>query len=126
MNKVVNLSDYRSDAAQDSGSAMRAGLIPIEFALGMDDREQCLAKLTQYKLNSIHVRMVENVPGALMFLIEVNEAIWLNKKILEDEEISEMEIEERIDLIQLMENMSFSMLDSLWEPFSSKSGNRLH
>jgi hypothetical protein len=73
--------------------------------------------------SSIHVRSVNDEPGALLYLIGVGDAILLNKKILAGEEVSEEEIERRIDLIQMMENMNFVGMDSLWESFSSQNEN---
>ncbi len=46
-------------------------------------------------------------------MIGVGDAILLNKKILTNEEIPEEEIERRIGLIQMMENMSLVGIDSL-------------
>lgn len=123
MSNVVNMSDYRKKLATESSVAMRDGLIPIEFAMGIGDREACLDKITEYGVSSIHVRMVNDEPGALLYLIGVGDAIWLNKKILESESLSADEIASRIDLIQMMENMNFVGMDDLWESFSSKSGN---
>lgn len=125
MNNVVNMSDFRKKLASQSSDAIRDGLIPIEFAMGINDREQCLEKLSLYGVSSIHVRSVNDEPGALLYLIGVGDAILLNKKILASEEISEAEIERRIDLIQMMENMNFVGMDSLWESFSSQSENVL-
>ncbi|MBT5718780.1 hypothetical protein N9329_04160 [Gammaproteobacteria bacterium] len=48
------------------------------------------------------------------------DAISLNKEILAKEDISDEEIEHRIDLIQMMENMNFAGMDSLWESFTSQ------
>jgi|TARA_B110000238_G_scaffold177493_1_gene199427 hypothetical protein len=42
---------------------------------------------------------VNDDPSALLYLIGVGDAILLNKKILAGEEVSEEEIERRIDLI---------------------------
>jgi len=44
---------------------------------------------------------------------------------LAGEEVSEEEIERRIDLIQMMENMNFVGMGSLWESLSSQSENVL-
>ncbi|HAS48948.1 MAG TPA: hypothetical protein DCS33_06635, partial [Gammaproteobacteria bacterium] len=54
------------------------------------------------------------------YLIGVADAISLNKEILAKEDISDEEIEHRIDLIQMMENMNFAGMDSLWESFTSQ------
>ncbi|MEX0962560.1 MAG: hypothetical protein WDZ52_00765 [Pseudohongiellaceae bacterium] len=121
MSNVINMSDYRKKLANESSEAMRDGLIPIEFAMGISDRTACLDKVSKYGVNAIHVRMVNDEPGALLYLIGVGDAIWLNKKILETEDISEEEIKRRIDLIQMMENMNFVGMDDLWESFSGNS-----
>ena len=105
MSKVVNMSDYRASLAVESANAMRDGLVPVEFALGNKNRENCLNKISEYNISSVHVRVVNDEPGALLYLISVSDAIWLNKQIIEQEDISDDEIKERIDLIQMMENM---------------------
>ena len=124
MRNVVNMKDYRTKLARESSDAIRDGLITIEFAIGINNREQCLDKMSTYGVSSsIHVRSVNDEPGALLYLIGVGDAILLNKKILAGEEVSEEEIERRIDLIQMMENMNFVGMDSLWESFSSQNEN---
>jgi len=121
MSNVVNMNDYRKKIASQSSDAIRDGLIPIEFAIGINDRELCLDKMATYGVSSIHVRSVNDEPGALLYLIGVGDAILLNKQILANEEISDEEIERRIDLIQMMENMNFVGMDSLWESFNNSS-----
>ncbi len=123
MSNVVDMSEFRKKLATESSVAMRDGLIPIEFAMGINDRSACLDKITKYGVSSIHVRMVNDEPGALLYLIGVGDAIWLNKKILESEDVTDEEIAHRIDLIQMMENMNFVGMDDLWESFSSRSGS---
>ncbi len=121
MSNVVYMNEYRKNLASQSSEAIRDGLIPIEFAMGINDRALCLDKMAQYEVSSIHVRSVNGELGALLYLIGIGDAIALNKQILAKEEISEEEIERRIDLIQMMENMNFAGMDSLWESFSSQS-----
>lgn len=121
MSKIVNMNAYRSNLAAESASAMRDGLVPVEFALGNKNREKCLNKISEYNIRSVHVRVVNDEPGALLYLIGVSDAIRLNKKIIEKEDISDDEIKERIDLIQIMENMKFSLMDNLWESISSEN-----
>ena len=120
MKNVVKMKDYRKNIANQSSDAIREGLIPIEFAIGIINRDQCLDKMSTYGMSSIHVRSVNDDPAVLLYLIGVGDAILLNKKILANEEISEEEIERRIDLIQMMENMNFVGMDNLWESFSSQ------
>ena len=119
MSKVVKLSDYRSNVAAESSNAMRDGLVPVEFAFGCKDREQCLHKISEYKINSVHVREVNDDQGSMLYLIGVSDAIAINKKIIEAEDISEDELAERIDMAQILENMKFSLMDNLWESISS-------
>ena len=120
MSNVVNMQDFRKELASESSDAIRDGLIPIEFAVGISDREQCLEKMAKYGVSSVHVRTVNGEPGAHLYLIGVGDAISLNKEILAKEDISDDEIERRIDLIQMMENMNFAGMDSLWESFSTQ------
>jgi len=119
MSNVVNLNDFREKPANASSDAIRDGLIPIEFAMGIGDRELCLERMAKYGVSSVHVRTVNDEPGARLYLIGVADAISLNKEILAKEDISDEEIERRIDLIQMMENMNFAGMDSLWESFTS-------
>ena len=104
MSNVVDLNDFRKKPASASSDAIRVGLIPIEFAMGIGDRERCLEKMAKYGVSSVHVRTVNDEPGARLYLIGVADAISLNKEILAKEDISDEEIEHRIDLIQMMEN----------------------
>ncbi len=126
MGQVVRLRDYQKSYSSESADAMRDGLVPIEFALGDSNRENCLAKIAEYGVHSIHVRMVNNKPDAFLYLIGVRDAIFINKKILEREEISEQEICQRVDLIQMMENMNLSLMDSVWESISGKGQDAVH
>ena len=121
MSNVINMKDYLKKIANESSDAIRDGLIPIEFAIGINNREQCLDRISTYGVSSIHVRSVNDDPGALLYLIGVGDAILLNKQILANEKIPEEEIERRIDLIQMMENMNFVGMDSLWESLSSQN-----
>ena len=66
------------------------------------------------------VRRVTEEPEALLYLIGVKDAIRLNKRILELESISEEEIARRIDVIQMLENVNLSMMDSLWASFTRR------
>ena len=125
MNNVINMKDYRKKIANESSKAIRDGLIPVEFAIGINNREECLDKMSTYGVGSIHVRSVNDEPGALLYLIGVGDAILLNKQILANEEISDEEIGRRIDLIQMMENMNFIGMDSLWESISSQNESSL-
>ncbi|MSR12634.1 MAG: hypothetical protein EXR84_12705 [Gammaproteobacteria bacterium] len=126
MGEVVRLSDYQKTFSSDSADAMRDGLVPIEFALGDNNREKCLAKIAEYGVHSIHVHMVHDKPDAFLYLIGIRDAIFINKKILEHEDISDQEIAQRIDLIQMMENMNLNLMETVWESISRQSQDALH
>ncbi|MCH1600786.1 MAG: hypothetical protein L7S70_10475 [Pseudomonadales bacterium] len=123
MAKVVKLSDYRkSDTDADEFDAIQDSLVPIEFAVGFSTREKCLSKIAEYGVQALHIRRVNDEPEALLYLMGVKDAIWLNKKILEFEELSDEEIAHRIDLIQMLDNVNLAMIESLWDSFTH-SGN---
>lgn len=123
MAKVVKLSDYRkSDTDADEFDAIQDSLVPIEFAVGFSTREKCLNKIAEYGVQALHIRRVNDEPEALLYLMGVKDAIWLNKKILEFEELSDEEIAHRIDLIQMLDNVNLAMIESLWDSFTH-SGN---
>lgn len=126
MCEVVRFSDYQKALNRGSGDAMRDGLVPIEFALGLTNREQCLAKISEYGVRSIHVRMVNDNPEAFLYLIGVRDAILINKKILDSDGLSEAEIAQRVDLIQMMENMNLSLMDSMWESLFAREEGVVH
>lgn len=123
MGDVVQLNDYREAAAEVGRvQSVQDSLVPIEFAAGPGTRELCLSKIAEYGVQALHIRRVNDEPEALLYLMGVKDAIWLNKKILELEELSDDEIAHRIDVIQMLENMNLSMMESLWESFTC-SGN---
>ena len=120
MGEVVQLRDYqttRTKQAADSGDS----LVPIEFAVGFTDRNQSLAKITEYGIRALHIRMVNDEPDTLLYLMGVRDAIWLNKKIIEVEAITDEEIAKRIDLIQMMENANLALMHNMWESFTQQS-----
>ena len=121
MGDVVQLSEYRK-AATETGriDSVQDSLVPIEFAVGLGTRELCLSKIAEYGVQALHIRRVNDEPEALLYLMGVKDAIWLNKKILEREEISDDEIAHRIDVIQMLENVNLSMMESLWESFTCR------
>ena len=123
MGKVVTLSDYRKiDTDSSEFDAIQDSLVPIEFAVGFNTREECLSKITEYGEQALQIRRINGEPGALFYLVGVKDAIWLSKKILELEELSVEEIAHRIDLIQILENVNLSIRESLWDSFT-RSGN---
>ena len=121
MGDVVQLSEYRKAATESEQlDSIQDSLVPIEFAVGLSSREKCLSKIAEYGVQALHIRRVNDEPEALLYLMGVKDAIWLNKKILEREEISDEEIAHRIDVIQMLENVNLSMMESLWESFTCR------
>lgn len=118
MGEVVQFSDYQAAQKKNANDSMKDSMIPIEFAVGSNDRNECLSKIAEYGIRAIHIRMLNDEPDALLYLIGVKDAIWLNKKVLEREELSEEEIVNRIDLIQMLENVNPVLMDRLWESFT--------
>lgn len=121
MGEVVRLQDFKSKIQPDIEQGQSDSLVPIEFAVGFAERNRCLAKLAEYGIGGIQVRMINNEPDALVYLMGVKDALWLNKKMLETEDLSEEAITERIDLIQMLENIDLPMMDSLWNSFTGKT-----
>ena len=118
MGEVVQLSNYRNSPIDKSVDNGADSLVPIEFAIGNNDRNACIAKIAEYGVGSIHIRMFNEEPRSLLYLVGVNDAICLNKRILEMEEFSDEEIAQRIDLIQMLENMDLSAMDCMWDSFA--------
>ncbi|MFT6295307.1 MAG: hypothetical protein ACJATW_001586 [Glaciecola sp.] len=121
MGEVVNLKDYQNRAVSRAKRPVSDSMVPIELAVGLAERNLCLAKLAEYAVSAIEVRMIKNEPGALVYLMSVKDALGLNKKILELEELTEEEVADRIDLIQMLENMNLPMMESLWDSFTGKN-----
>ncbi|MFT4888173.1 MAG: hypothetical protein ACJAY7_000475 [Pseudohongiellaceae bacterium] len=121
MGEVFKLKDYQNRTASRAERSVSGSMVPIEFAVGFAERNLCLAKLAEYAVSAIEVRKIKNEPGALVYLMSVKDALWLSKKILEREDLSEKEVADRIDLIQMLENINLPMMESLWDSFTGKS-----
>ncbi len=106
MGKLIKLSDYQTLEEEATAQTRQSGWVPVEFAVGIANRRQCLSKITDYGLSAIHIRMINSDPNDLLYLLDIDDAIWLNKQILEQESICEKEITHRIDLIQMLENVN--------------------
>lgn len=115
MSNVIQLNEYRQRVKNISSEAMRDGLVPLEVALAEADTDKCLQKLSKYGLSSVHVRSVKDYPSRDIYFIGLKEAIWVNKKILQHESETETEMSLRIDLIQMLENLDFTLMDRMWE-----------
>lgn len=121
MGQVVKLSEYRRAHSFPTEEEAGDSLVPIEFAAGFQNRDECLNKIAEYGIRAIHIRRVKGESDALLYLLGVNDAIWLNKQILEREVIADEEIAKRIDLIQMLENVNFALMDSMWDSFTQQN-----
>jgi hypothetical protein len=121
MGEVFKLKDYRNKTASRAERSVTGSMVPIEFAVGFASRNLCLAKLAEYAISAIEVRKIKNEPGALVYLMSVKDALWLSKQILEREELSEKGVADRIDLIQMLENINLPMMGSIWDSFAGKN-----
>lgn len=121
MGEVVRLDSYRGQSFDDFAEEVSDSLIPVEFAVGLQDRQACLDKIADYGIRRVHTHRVNEEPEAVLYMIGVQDAIWLNKKILEREDIDDEEIARRIDLIQMLENANLTLMESLWNSFTRET-----
>lgn len=121
MGEVVQLNEYRGAAHEEPVSLVAESQVPIEFAVGNSDREACLQCIAQYGLGSLEARRIRSEPETLLYFISVRDAIWLNKRFLEKEDLTDNEIARHIDIIQMLENLDQHMMDALWASFTVHS-----
>lgn len=121
MGDVVRLDRFRAQQFSEFAAEISDSLIPIEFAVGEPDRLACLDRLAAYGIRGVIRQRLNAHPETELLFIGVRDAIWLNKKILEREDISDDEIARRIDLIQMLENTNLVLLESLWQSFTQAS-----
>jgi hypothetical protein len=120
MGQLIQFSDYQNTDIAASVRAMDS-LIPIEFGIGESDRQKCISRMASYGSFAIQIRMINDRPEALLYLMRVSDAIWFNKQVLEKEELSERELVKRIDLIQMLENSNSSLMNCIWESFTRQN-----
>lgn len=120
MGEVVRLDNYRNQPFEEFAEEISDSQVPVEFAVGLSDRDACLAKLAEYGIHRISAHRVKSAPHAVLFMVGVRDAIWMNKRILEREDLNDDEIARRIDLIQMLENANLALMESLWLSFTSQ------
>lgn len=118
MGDVVQLNHYRDTAVSEPVSLVAESQVPVEFAVGNKDRQACLDCIRQYGVESLQTRRVSSDPEALLYFISIKDAIWLNKRILERQELSDDDITKHIDIIQMLENLDQHMMETLWDSFT--------
>jgi hypothetical protein len=85
--------------------------VPLQFGVGFDDIDLCLAKLAEYGITSIRRRELKrrelkHRPDSTLYFITVADALCVNVKILENEQLSEQVVRQRVDLMQMLENVN--------------------
>jgi hypothetical protein len=114
MGEVVQLQPFVSEHAPASAELRAQALVPVEFAMAIGDREAAVARLAYYGISAFIQCSLKGSPASSLCMVSVKEAICVNKLILEHEELSVEAIGERIDLIQMLENINIPMMQSLW------------
>ena len=118
MGDVVQLRDFRFEEEISLRMIKSDALVPVEFGAGLADRQECLLKIAEMGIRRVEVHQLKGETGASFCMMSINDAIWLNKKLLECEELSDDEIANRIDLIQMLENANPTMLEAMWKAFT--------
>jgi hypothetical protein len=113
MGQVINFSNHQG-SARCLNSSGQDSLIPVELALGIDDETACLTAIAKYGNCPVHPRLLSDGSGAVIYLMLVSDAIWLNKRMLELETLDDEKVSSCIDLIQMLENVNDSLLESAW------------
>jgi hypothetical protein len=91
-------------------------MVLMEFA----GCNRCIAELAEYAVDRVQVQLVKHESGALVYLVIVEDALWLNKQILELGDLCDKGIADRIDFIQVLENLNLPMVESPMDCFIGK------
>ena len=120
MGNIVDFNNFRKEGQEkDLSGFSHSPMVPVEFAVGLGSLEACLQKVAEVGECAVYSRLVGDVQQALIYFISVEDAIRINKRILEKETLSEQEIKDRIDLVQSLENQDLGLLGRIWESFTS-------
>ena len=107
MSQVIYLSDYQTKARGNIPGA-QGSLMPVDIALGEADQQQCLITLERHGMDTLERFQPNESTGSVTYLVEIEDAISVNKTILESEGLTEAEEIRCIDLIQMLENIAAS------------------
>ncbi|MEX2131795.1 MAG: hypothetical protein WD772_09930 [Pseudohongiellaceae bacterium] len=121
MGNIIRLCDYKSRELTPTTFEHNC-LIPIEFGAGNGDFFRCMELIANFGNGAVQVRPVSDDTHELVYLMRVGDAIVLNKRLLEEDELTDQEIAERIDLIQMLENINASLLENIWNAFYRRTG----
>lgn len=118
MGVVVQFQDFYEARAQSGAELKNEGLVPLQFGVGFDEIDLCLAKLAEYGITSIHRRELKHRPDSTLYFITVADALCVNIKILEHEQLSEQVVRQRVDLMQMLENVNPWLMEGIWDSFT--------
>ena len=118
MGVVVQFQDFYEARAQSSVELKNEGLVPLQFGVGFDETDLCLAKLAEYGITSIHRRDLKQNLDTTLHFITVADALRVNIKILEHEQLSEQVVRQRVDLMQMLENVNPWLMEGIWDSFT--------
>ena len=121
MGQIIRFSEYQK--SREIVSNESHSLIPVEFGVGVGDVAECLVMIARHSSGSLIVRPVDGASREVVYLMRVSDAINLNKHRLETEELSDVQITACIDLIQLLENINTSLLESIWSSYHRQSNS---
>ncbi|MBL4820032.1 MAG: hypothetical protein JKY98_03440 [Gammaproteobacteria bacterium] len=119
MGQVIRFSDHQVSARRKH-NRWQDSLVPVELALGVPDEDRCLATIARHGLCAVHPRVLSDGSEAVIYLITISDAIFLNKRILEVDQMDDERVGRCIDLIQMLENINDSLPENTWESISSK------
>ena len=97
--------------------------MPLQFGVSFDEIDLCLAKLAEYGITSIRRRELKrrelkHRPDSTLYFITVADALCVNIKILEHEQLSEQVVRQRVDLMQMLENVNPWLMEGIWDSFT--------
>lgn len=115
MGEVVQLRHHVDERAPINRDSREDALVPVEFAVGMADRGAAIARLSYFGVRNFKHQSLKSNPAISLCMVSVADAISVNKKMLEHEDLSLDDIRVRIDLIQMLENIDVPMMQGLWK-----------
>ncbi len=120
MGEVVHLQSFAEARSPISRVSRADALVPVEFATGISDREAAIARLAYFGINNLKHRILKDNPSTSLCMVTLADAIRMNKKILELEELSIEDISVRVDLIQMLENIDIATMNTLWRSITAE------
>ena len=118
MGRLIHFEDHHPALARNMERRRReqhSGLIPLQLALDETDIEKCFAQVVRYGRCAVIPRANPSDAGKILFLIQISDALDINRQLLELEDDDSPAVARRIDHIQLLENSQHSLLGRVWD-----------